>query len=57
MSIKEIRSELKLTQEQFAELLGVSTRSIQNWEQGRIKTPLAIQRLAESIYGTARDKQ
>lgn len=32
--IKELRKEKKLTQEQFAEILGVSNRSISRWENG-----------------------
>jgi putative transcriptional regulator len=33
--IKEIRSGFGLTQEQFAALLGISVRTLRNWEQGR----------------------
>ena len=32
--IKELRNEKNLTQEQFAEILGVSNRSISRWENG-----------------------
>lgn len=32
---KKIREKLKLSQEAFASLMGVSTRTIQDWEQGR----------------------
>jgi putative transcriptional regulator len=32
---KDIREALQQTQEGFAELLGVSVRTLQNWEQGR----------------------
>lgn len=56
MTIKEIREALKLTQEQFAELLGAPVRTYQNWERGVSKTPLHVQRLAEMLYGSARDK-
>ena len=31
----EIRSRLKLSQDAFAALLGVSVRTLQEWEQGR----------------------
>ncbi len=33
--VKAIRETLKLTQQQFAALMGISTRTLQNWEQGR----------------------
>jgi putative transcriptional regulator len=33
--IKEIRASFGLTQEQFAALLGISVRTLRNWEQGR----------------------
>ncbi len=35
VSIKEIRQKYGMTQEQFSQLLGVSLRTFQNWEQGR----------------------
>jgi len=35
---KEIRDQLGLSQEAFAGLMGVSLRTIQEWEQGR-RTP------------------
>jgi putative transcriptional regulator len=33
--IKDIRDGFGLTQEQFAALLGISVRTLRNWEQGR----------------------
>jgi putative transcriptional regulator len=33
--VKAIRETLKLTQEQFAAMIGISMRTLQNWEQGR----------------------
>ena len=33
--IKDIRNSFGLTQEQFATLLGISVRTLRNWEQGR----------------------
>jgi putative transcriptional regulator len=33
--VKEIRERLGLTQSSFASLMGVSSRTLQNWEQGR----------------------
>ncbi len=35
MDIKNIREGFNLTQEQFAALLGISVRTLHNWEQGR----------------------
>ena len=34
-SIRSIRSRLHVSQEEFAVMIGVSSRTIQNWEQGR----------------------
>lgn len=34
LNIKELREEKNLTQTQLAELIGVSMRTIQNWESG-----------------------
>jgi putative transcriptional regulator len=35
LDIKRIREKYNLTQEQFASLLGISVRTLHNWEQGR----------------------
>lgn len=35
MDIKAIRQKLKLSQSEFALLIGVSLPTLQNWEQGR----------------------
>lgn len=47
---KVIRTKLKLSQSAFAALLGVSTRTLQDWEQGR-RSPqgpaIALLRIAE----------
>ncbi len=34
-NVKSIRERLGLTQASFAALMGVSSRTLQNWEQGR----------------------
>lgn len=34
LDIKELRTNLGLTQKQFAEMVGVSVNTIQNWESG-----------------------
>ena len=33
--VKEIRANYKLTQDEFAALLGISVKTLRNWEQGR----------------------
>lgn len=33
--VSELRAEYGLSQEKFAALLGISVRTLQNWEQGR----------------------
>jgi len=35
LEIKHIREGYNLTQEQFAAMLGISVRTLRNWEQGR----------------------
>ncbi len=35
LDIKHIREKYNLTQEQFAVMLGISVRTLRNWEQGR----------------------
>lgn len=35
LDIKRIRERYDLTQEQFAAMLGISVRTLRNWEQGR----------------------
>lgn len=44
MNIKAIRLQLYMTQEQFADLLGVSRMTVSSWEQGRRKVSLAHQK-------------
>jgi len=48
--VMEIRSMLKLSQAAFAGLMGVSVRTVQDWEQGRRKPSgpaAALLRIAE----------
>ncbi len=43
-NIKRIRENYNLSQAQFASLLGISTATLQNWEQGR-RTPKGAARV------------
>lgn len=48
---KAVRDKLGLTQSQFASLIGISPRTLQNWEQGHRHpegTARALLRVAES---------
>jgi len=46
--IKELRNKLDLTQEQFAQKVGVTFATINNWERGtRTPHPFLFQKLLE----------
>lgn len=45
--IQRIRAKLELSQSEFAELLGISVRTLQDWEQGRYAPGAAAVRLLE----------
>lgn len=46
--IKELRARLRLTQEQFAQKVGVTYSTVNHWENGkRVPLPFLTKRLAE----------
>lgn len=47
MTIKEMRTATNLSQSKFANLVGISVRNIQDWEQGQRKPPEYVVRLIE----------
>lgn len=48
--IKEIRENLKMTQQEFAEKIGVALSSVANWESGRSNpSKLAVQSIKELL--------
>ena len=50
LNILAIRKQLKLTQQGFAHLLGVSMSTVANWESGRSKTSrLALRQLNDLL--------
>ena len=49
MNIKEIRRRCNLTQDQFAKKIGVSLRTVQNWEKGGV-IPASSQDFIRSLF-------
>lgn len=47
MTIREMRAKTGLTQQQFAELLHIPKRSIENWETGTRQCPEYVNNLIE----------
>lgn len=48
--VRELRQRLALTQEKFAAKLGVTTPTINRWENGRAKpSPLALKQIEELL--------
>ena len=46
--VKELRAKLQLTQEQFAQKVGVTYSTVNHWENGkRMPQPFLIRRLLE----------
>lgn len=48
MDIKKLREKFNYTQAQLAEICGVTLRTVQNWENGKVIPP-AMLKLLESI--------
>ena len=51
LDIKAIRDKYGLSQRQFAAMLGISVRTLHNWEQGR-RTPVGPARVLLEIAAT-----
>ena len=46
--VKELRTEMRLTQEQFAAKIGVTFSTVNRWENGKGKpSPLAMKQIEE----------
>jgi putative transcriptional regulator len=50
-NVKQIRERYALSQSEFATLLGVSVKTLQNWEQGR-RTPHGAARVLLQVAAT-----
>ena len=49
-AIKSIREDMLLTQEEFAQKLGVSFETVNRWENGRHKPTAKAQRRIKRLY-------
>lgn len=49
IEVSQIRESAKLTQTQFAALIGVNVRTLQNWEQARTKPTGSAQALLKIV--------
>ena len=49
--VKALRTRLELTQDEFAAMIGVSVRTLQNWEQGHRET----RRPRKGVVASSRD--
>ena len=49
INVKKFREQLNMTQQKFANELGVTLKTVQNWEAGR-PVPDSIRKLVQYIY-------
>ncbi len=49
MDVKNFREQFHLTQDEMADLCGVTVRAVQYWEQGKVPTPKRTIKLMEKI--------
>lgn len=50
MNIKGLREQLNMSQSEFANYFGFNIDTLQNWEQGRSKTPEYVFNLLFKIF-------
>lgn len=56
--VRELRQRLDLTQEQFAQKVGVTYSTVNHWENGkRVPLPFLIKRLLEMRHKLERSEQ
>lgn len=58
MNIKEVRTKHELTQKQLAELIGVTTRTVERWEAGdRVPSPQVFELLQIKLKELSNNKR
>ena len=55
--LRQIRSELHLTQKELAEAIGVRSNTIARWERGDLEPPLVAELAAEYIRVKTKTKK
>ncbi len=51
--LKQVRKKIKMSQKNFSEYLGISSKTLETWEQEKTDIPLPICRLLEMIEGNS----
>ena len=55
IEIKAMRKEMNLTQQEFANKIGIAMMTVSNWETGRTKPSKFFTKLLEGIKNDSRD--
>ena len=55
-TIKKLRKEREITQEEFAEMLGVSCQSVSRWENGACYPDIELIPTIAAFFGISTDK-
>ena len=50
VAIKQLRTKMLLSQEEFAELLGVSFGSVNRWEKGHHEPTIKVKRKLKELF-------
>lgn len=54
-TLRSLRVKFGYTQEEAAELIGVSVRTLRSWEQDSTTIPYMVVKKIESVYRTSQD--
>jgi len=50
MNLQEMRKQLNVTQDEFAQMLGIARATVNRWEQGRTQPSKMAQKLIEELF-------